>query len=389
MKRNYGHTLKACYIGYFTQAINHNLSPLLFVIFQREFGLSVEQITFLISMNFGVQIIMDIIGSRYADRIGYRPCIVGAHFFSILGMVGLVFLPITMSSPFLGLALAMVFRAIGSGFLEVMLSPMVEALPGEEKAAAMSLLHSFYCWGFVGVVLLSTIYFGIFGTGNWRYLPLIWAILPFFNMLLFTQVPIRTLTEEGGGLPIRKLLTMKTFWLFFIILVCASAAEQAISQWSSLFAETGLQVSKTVGDLLGPGMFALLMGVARLIYGKNGHRMPLKPFLIGSTVFCVLSYFIAVFAPWPMLALLGCGLSGFFVGILWPGGVSLASAHMPNGGTAMFGLLALAGDVGCSVGPSLVGFVSGLANDNMKMGLLAAAIYSIALLVLLPTLKSK
>lgn len=384
MNWNYRHTLHACYLGYITQAIINNLAPLLFVTFQRQFQVSLEQLALLISMNFFIQMLVDTVAARYVDRIGYRPSLVGAHVLCVTGLAGLNFFPSWLPVPMAGLALAMGINAVGGGLIEVLISPVVEALPGEEKASAMSMLHSFYCWGHVLVVLGSTLYFRLFGLERWSYLPLIWALVPLVNVFLFTRVPIRALVEEGEGLSLRELLGMRIFWLFFVLMICSGAAEQAMSQWSSLFAESGLRVSKTLGDLLGPCLFALLMGLSRLFYGKRGSQIPLKKFLMGSAGLCVFAYILAVAAPWPLLSLLGCGLCGLSVGIMWPGTFSLATPRIPKGGTAMFGLLALAGDIGCSAGPGLVGMVAGLAGGELKAGLLAAMIFPLILLIVVP-----
>lgn len=386
MKWNYGHTLKACYLGYITQAIVNNLSPLLFVTYQKEFAISVEQIALLISLNFFVQIIVDSLAARYVDRIGYRPCIVAAHICSVIGLAGLGLFPGWFSNPMWGLVCAICINAVGGGVIEVLISPMVEALPGDEKASAMSLLHSFYCWGHVAVVILSTVYFVVAGMERWYFLPLIWALVPLFNTCLLTRVPINTLVEEGESMSFRQLFSSKVFWVLMILMLCSGASEQAMSQWSSLFAETGLKVSKTMGDLLGPCAFAVLMGTSRLIYGIKGETIPLKKFMGFSAVLSACSYMLAVFAPWPLLSLIGCALCGFSAGIMWPGTFSLASVHMPLGGTAMFGLLALAGDMGCSSGPGLVGLVSGVFGDNLKPGLFAAILFPVLILILLPML---
>lgn len=362
MKMTYRHTLYASYLGYITQAIINNLPPLLFLTFQNQFGISFDKIGLLISMNFGIQIVVDLISAKFIDKIGYRIPVVAAHLFCIMGLVAMGILPFHMD-PFAGLMIGITLNAIGGGLIEVLISPIVESLPGDEKAGAMSLLHSFYSWGHVAVVLLSTLFFQIGGISNWSLLPIIWAIVPLFNALLFLRVPLRNLVEEGQGTPTHTLLGSGIFWMLFLLMVCSGASEQAMSQWSSLFAEAGLGVSKTMGDLLGPCAFALLMGTARLIYGICGSRIPLPKVLAASGILCVFSYMLAVFSPVPLLSLLGCALCGLSVGIMWPGTFSLAAAKYPGGGTAMFALLALAGDIGCSSGPGLVGLVSNAAGS--------------------------
>lgn len=373
MAFTFRHTKYAAYIGYITQAIVNNLAPLLFVSFQREFSLSLDRISVLITMNFGVQIITDIIAAKYVDRIGYRPACVIAHIFAALGLVGYGVLPFVIS-PYAGLMLCSAVCAIGGGLTEVVISPVVEALPGDEKESAMSLLHSFYCWGQVLVVLLSTLYFSLIGVERWRFLSVIWAAIPLFNIFLFCKVPIRHLNENGESMPVRKLFCKKVFWLFIILMICAGASELAMSQWASLFAEEGLGVSKTFGDLLGPCAFAALMGISRTVYGLFGSKMNLRRFIFGSGILCVISYLTAVFAPVPVVSLMGCAVCGLSVGIMWPGTYSIAARRYEQGGTAMFAVLALAGDVGCTSGPVLAGFV-GNASDDLKNGLLAAALF--------------
>lgn len=382
MKLHYRHTYIASYLGYVTQAIINNLPALLFLTFQKEFGITIERISLLIAINFGIQIFVDFFAARYVDRIGYRVCIVAAHLLSFLGLVCLGILPGAMRDAYTGILVAMALNAIGGGLIEVLISPIVEALPSDEKSSAMSLLHSFYCWGHVAVVLLSTGYFILFGVNQWHILPLIWALLPLANAALFCFVPLGQLTSEGEGMPMRKLFISPIFWLFLVLMICSGASEQAMSQWASLFAESGLKVSKTAGDLLGPCAFATLMGLSRLLYGIYGAKLKLRKVVALSGVLCLCSYLVAVFALSPVLALMGCAICGLSVGVMWPGAFSLASARYPQGGTAMFGLLALAGDVGCMAGPSLVGVVTG-ATGRMQNGLFAAIIFPIGLLIML------
>lgn len=376
----YKHTRYASYLGYITQAIVNNLPPLLFIIFRNDFGISLEKIGLLISINFGVQIFVDLLAAKYVDRIGYKFASVAAHIFCAAGLLGLGIFPRIFPNAYMGILLAIVINAIGGGLIEVLVSPIVEALPGDEKESAMSLLHSFYCWGHVGVVILSTVFFNMLGLKSWVYLPIMWSVIPIFNIFLFSKVPIRTLTEEGSSMSLRKLCKVKLFWLLFILMVCSGASEQAMSQWASLFAEMGLKVSKNMGDLLGPCAFAILMGISRTIYGFWGSKMNLIKTIAASGFLCVISYLLAVFSPVPIIALLGCAMCGFAVGIMWPGVFSLSSKHYPQGGIGMFAILALAGDVGCSAGPGLVGLVSN-SSGNLKNGLLTAIVFPVLLIL--------
>jgi len=389
MERKYKRTLYACYIGYITQAVVVNLAPLLFVIFQQEFAISLGQIGSLVTYNFCVQILVDFLGARYVDRLGYKRCVILAHAFCAVGLVSLGLLPELLPSPYVGLLAATTLYAMGGGLLEVVISPTVEALPTEGKAAAMSLLHSFYCWGQALVVLLTTLLLRLAGQGSWRYLTVLWALIPLGNMLLFAVSPVRQLSQDGGAMPMKKLLGQKLFWLLALLMLCSGAAELSMSQWSSFFAERGLGVDKTLGDLLGPCLFAVLMGVSRWFYGTRGDKIPLRRFIVLSGCLCVCSYLIAVFSPWPVVSLAGCGLCGLSVGILWPGVFSLAAEACPQVGTAMFGLLAMAGDVGCAAGPSVVGLVSEGFGGELRAGLLAATVFPVVLMAGIRMLRKK
>ena len=388
MKDKYQNTMYACFVGYIVQAIVNNFVPLLFLTFESSYGIPLSQITMLITFNFGIQLLVDLLSAKFVDKIGYRVSIVMAHIFAALGLAGLVVLPDLLPNAFAGLLIAVVIYAIGGGLIEVLISPIMESCPSENKEKAMSLLHSFYCWGHVGVVLLSTLFFWFFGIADWKILALLWVIIPVCNGILFCKVPIAPLIEEGEiGMSLRELCKNRIFWILMLMMMCAGASEQAVSQWASTFAEQGLGVSKTIGDLAGPMSFAILMGSARAFYGKFGDRIDLDKFMQASSLLCIVSYLCISLSPLPLCSLIGCSLCGLSVGIMWPGTFSKASAALRNGGTAMFALLALAGDVGCSGGPTLVGFVTGLASDDLKKGILAGILFPILLIVGIVSLK--
>lgn len=381
---SYQHTIWASYLGYVTQAIVNNLSPLLFLTFQSRYGISLDKITLLITLNFGIQLTVDLASAVLIDKIGYRRGVIAAHISAALGLAGMAVLPELadgfLGSAYAGLLVCVVLYALGGGLIEVLISPIVEACPTEGKAAAMSLLHSFYCWGQMAVVLLSTAFFAVAGMENWRILCALWALVPAFNVLYFRMVPIRTLEEEHETMPVLQLFRQKMFWVFFVLMLCAGASELSMSQWASAFAEAGLHVDKAVGDLAGPCMFAVFMGAARVLHAKLTDRIPLMQFMIGCGLLCIVSYLMAVYAPVPALGLLGCGLCGFSVGVMWPGTFSLATETLPGGGTAMFALLALAGDVGCSFGPTVVGMAA-VESGDLKGGLLMAILFPVLLCI--------
>lgn len=376
-------TLYASYLGYVTQAIINNLAPLLFVTFQQQYKISISQIGFLVTFNFTIQIFIDFCAAKYVDKIGYKPAIMAAHIFSAAGLIGLSCFPEIFPFPYAGLLVAIALYGIGGGLIEVLISPIVQALPLSEKSTAISLLHSFYCWGHVSVVILSTLFFHAAGLENWRWLPILWAFIPLGNLLLFSGATVYILNEKENTVSDKELFSMKSFWLLFVFMLCAGGSEQSMSQWASYFAESGLKVSKTLGDLLGPCMFAALMGISRVFYGKFGEKIPLKTFISGSSLLCIISYLITVFSPYPGFALLGCALTGLSVGIMWPGAFSLSTHYCPSGGTAMFAYLALAGDIGCGSGPYLVGKISSIFQQNVKNGLLASLLFPILALYLI------
>lgn len=382
MQNQYNKTITACFVGYIVQAIVNNFTPLLFLFFQRQYQIPLAQITLLVTFNFGIQLLVDLLSVGFVDRIGYRTSMVLAHIMAAAGLILLTVLPEILPSPFIGILIAVMIYAVGGGLLEVLVSPVVEACPSDNKEKAMSMLHSFYCWGHAGVVLISTLFFFLFGIENWKMLALIWALIPIGNAFVFTKVPIAPLIEEGeSGMKLKDLLRMKLFWTLLIMMICAGASEQAISQWASTFAEKGLGITKTAGDLAGPMAFAILMGLSRLFYGKYGHRINLDRFMMFSSILCILSYLGISLSPIPQISLIACAICGLSVGIMWPGTFSKASAALPKGGTALFALLALGGDVGCSGGPTLVGMVSGALGDNLKMGVLAGIIFPTLLLI--------
>ncbi len=382
MSDKYQKTMYACFVGYIVQAIINNFVPLLFLTFEKNYHIPLSQITMLITFNFGVQLVVDFFAAKYVDRIGYRTSIVLAHVCSAAGLIGLAVLPELFPNSIMGLMIAVVIYAVGGGLIEVLISPIMESCPSKHKEKAMSLLHSFYCWGHVGVVLLSTLFFHFFGIENWKILALVWAIIPVVNGIVFCKVPMASLMEEGEtGMTLRELAGNGTFWILMLMMVCSGASEQGVSQWASTFAEKGLQISKTMGDLAGPMFFAILMGASRAFYGKYGDKLDLNRFMVGSSILCVLSYLCISLSPSPLLSLIGCGICGLSVGIMWPGSFSRASRSLPKGGTAMFAMLALAGDVGCGSGPTVVGYVTGLVGEDLKRGILAGVIFPVLLLV--------
>lgn len=387
MKFTYNHTLYACFLGYITQAVVNNFAPLLFVIFHEELNIPLSHITLLVTINFLVQLFVDFISPFFIDKIGYKKSIVIAHVFSSLGLIMLGVLPSFSLNAFPVLLLSVITYAVGGGIIEVLISPIAEACPTDNKSAVMSLLHSFYCWGTIGVVLISTVFIALLGKGSWQVLACIWALLPIFNAFFFHLVPVNHLTEENSAMSLKELFTSKAFIIFIFLMISAGASEQAMSQWASFFVESALHVPKMIGDITGVCLFSLMMGLARVGHSRFGNRINLRTCLILSGVLSIASYITVALSPWNTLSLIGCAFCGLSAGILWPGVFSMAAEHFPKGGTLMFAYLALAGDLGCSAGPTLTGFVSSAFNDNLNTGLLAAIIFPLILIISALTLK--
>lgn len=385
--KNYKKTLIACYLGFITQAIAANFAPLLFLKFHNDYNIPLGKIALISSVFFFTQLIVDVLCANFADRIGYRKCVIASELSSAAGLIGLAFLPDLMPDPFLGIMISVVIYAIGSGLIEVLCSPIVEACPFEHKEATMSLLHSFYCWGSVGVILISTVFFAAFGIQSWKWLACIWAIVPLYNVYNFATCPIERPTSDGEGLKISELLKMPLFWISIVLMICAGASELSMSQWASAYAESALGLSKAAGDLAGPCMFAVTMGISRVIFGKYGDRLDLSKFMLGSGALCLACYIAASLSDNPLIGLIGCIMCGFSVGIMWPGTISICSKSIPMGGTAMFALLAMSGDLGGSFGPSLVGAITQSSGDNLQRGMLAGSVFPLVLIISLLVLK--
>ncbi len=377
--KNYKKTKIACYLGFITQAIAANFAPLLFLKFHSDYNISLGNIALISTCFFFTQLVVDIFCARFVDRIGYRTCIVASEVSSALGLIGLAFLPEILPNPFTGIIISVMIYAIGSGLIEVLCSPIIEACPFENKEATMSLLHSFYCWGSVGTILVSTAFFVIFGIDSWKWLAVLLALVPAINIYNFATCPIEYLVEDGEGMSILALFRMPVFWVAMILMVCSGASELSMSQWASAYAEAALGLSKTMGDLLGPCLFAVAMGISRILYGKYGEKVNLSKFMLGSGILCVGCYILASLFSNPVIGLAGCILCGFSVGIMWPGTLSISSKKFPSGGTAMFALLAMAGDLGGSVGPAIVGRVTQLAGDNIRTGMTVGLIFPVVL----------
>ena len=379
-ENKYRKTLIACYLAFITQAIAANFAPLLFLTFHKSLGIPLGKVALVSTAFYFTQLLVDVFCAKFVDRIGYRVCAVASEVASAAGLICLAVLPSLLPDPFIGIIISVIIYAIGSGLIEVLASPIVEACPFDHKEAVMSLLHSFYCWGSVGVILLSTVFFAVFGIENWRWLACIWALIPLFNVYNFASCPIETLVEDGKGMTIRTLFKTPMFFLGIVLMVCAGAAEMSMAQWASAFVESALGISKTLGDLIGPCLFAITMGISRIIYGKYGSKIELTKYMLGSGVLCLVCYILSALSLNPVICLIGCTLCGFSVGIMWPGTISILSKRLPAGGTAMFALLAMAGDLGGAFGPWLVGITSQLKNDDLKSGMLIASVFPIVLI---------
>lgn len=386
---NYQKTKIACYLGFITQAISANFAPLLFLKFHHDYQISLGNIAWISTCFFFTQLLIDLFCAKFVDRIGYRVCVVASEVCSAAGLIGLAFLPEIFPNPLAGILCSVILYAMGSGLIEVLCSPIIEACPFDNKEATMSLLHSFYCWGAVGTILISTIFFLIFGIDNWKWLAVLWAIIPIVNIYNFATCPIEYLVDEENGMKVTELFRKPLFWIAICLMICSGASELAMAQWASAYAEAALGLSKTIGDLAGPCMFAVAMGISRVIFGKYGERIDLMKFMASSGILCVICYFLTALSSNPILGLIGCIVCGFSVGIMWPGTISISSKEFPMGGTAMFALLAMAGDLGGSIGPGIVGRVTQSAGNNIQVGMGVGLVFPFILLIMLFILYTK
>lgn len=380
-QKNYKKTLIACYLGFVTQAISANFTPLLFLTFKNTYGIGFEKIALIPMVFYLTQLLIDLAATKFVDKIGYRTCVVSSQVLSAAGLVSMAILPELLPVSFAGILIAVILYAMGSGLIEVLVSPIVEACPFENKDGMMSLLHSFYCWGAVGVILGSTLFFTVFGVENWKILTMIWAVVPLYNAFNFISCPMERLVEDGKSMRISQLLRLPLFWLMILLMVCSGASEASMAQWASSFTESVMGVSKTVGDLAGPCLFAVFMGISRIVYGKMSEKLDLTKTMLACGVLCVICYLMASLSSTPMIGLAGCALCGLSVGIMWPGTISISSQKCPRGGTAMFAFLALAGDLGATISPAMVGNISNMFGGNLKVGLFAATVFPLILIV--------
>ena len=380
-QKNYKKTLIACYLGFVTQAISANFTPLLFLTFKNTYGIGFEMIALIPMVFYLTQLLIDLAATKFVDKIGYRTCVVSSQVLSAAGLVSMAILPELLPVSFAGILIAVILYAMGSGLIEVLVSPIVEACPFENKDGMMSLLHSFYCWGAVGVILGSTLFFTVFGVENWKILTMIWAVVPLYNAFNFISCPMERLVEDGKSMRISQLLRLPLFWLMILLMVCSGASEASMAQWASSFTESAMGVSKTVGDLAGPCLFAVFMGISRIVYGKMSEKLDLTKTMLACGVLCVICYLMASLSSTPMIGLAGCALCGLSVGIMWPGTISISSQKCPRGGTAMFAFLALAGDLGATISPAMVGNISNMFGGNLKVGLFAATAFPLILIV--------
>lgn len=389
--KNYKTTLLACFVGYIVQSLVVTFAPLLFVTFQQEYGITLTQLSLLVTLTFSIQICGDILVPRIVPYIGHKKGLIAANICAAAGLVLLSFLPDVLPNPFAGILLSVLCYSMGASLIEVLVSPVAEACPTKNKEATMSILHSFFCWGSVLVAAGSTLFFVLFGLQNWRILCLLWAAVPVVDGILYLNSPIATLSgdEAGHRTGQLSLLKNKTVWLLLLLMLSAGAAEIAVSQWVSAFAEAGLKVSKTLGDLLGACLFAALMGVGRIYYARNSEKMPLENSMLLSLFLCVAGYLVVALSPWPVVTLIGCGMAGLGITLIWPGTLSLGARRVAHGGTALFALMACAGDIGATLGPSLAGVLSDTFGGNLKIGIAAAVIFPLAAITALLCLRKQ
>lgn len=388
MTKSYKSTKIACFIGFVVQAIINNFLPLLFIIFNTQYSLNYEQLGRLLFINFFVQLIVDAFTPALVKKIGYRGAAIACHGLAAVGLCLLGILPLVFPNHIYACIVAsIIIYASGSGIIEVCISPIVEMLPGDKKGADMAFTHSFYCWGQAFTVLVSTLLIFLIGQSSWQLIPMIWAVIPFFNMFNFIRVPIVEQPDDPIGKTAKTLFKDRDFWIFAVIMICAGASEITMAEWASLFAQQALGISKTLGDLLSPCAFAVCMGSGRVVFGLLDGKFNPKKALILNNILCALCYVGVSVMDIPALSLIACALCGFSVSLSWPGTYSMAARHFPTGGTLMFSILALCGDFGCSIGPWLMGIVAN--STTLQMGFLVSAIFPVVMVLTAPLLRKE
>ena len=388
MTKSYKTTKIACFIGFVVQAIINNFLPLLFIIFNTRYNLNYEQLGRLLFVNFFVQLIVDALTPALVKRIGYRGAAIACHGLAAAGLFMLGVLPLVFSNQIYAcLVASIIVYASGSGIIEVCISPMVELLPGDKKGADMAFTHSFYCWGQAFTVLVSTLLIFLIGQQHWHFIPMFWAIIPLLNMINFMRVPVIEQPDDPISKTANTLFKNRDFWIFAVIMICAGASEITMAEWASLFAQKALGVSKTVGDLLGPCAFAVCMGSGRVIFGLLDGKFNPQKALILNNILCVLCYVGVAVCNIPALSLIACALCGFSVSLSWPGTYSMAARHFPTGGTLMFSILALCGDLGCSIGPWLMGIVAN--STTLETGFLVCSVFPAFMVLTAPLLRKE
>lgn len=358
MKSKYTVTKITCYIGYVVQAVINNFLPILFIVFQDIYGLGYEKLARLIAVNFITQIITDFLTPKIVNKIGYRKAIILCQAAATTGLLMLGILPRFVSNVYPVIIFSIIVYAFGSGLIEVLFSPVIEHLPIDNKSGNMSLLHSFYCWGQAFTIIVTTALVSFFGYKGWANIPLVWAVLPFIDMLLFIKAPIVEPKEDEKEQGFKELFKNRKFKLYMLMMLCAGASEIAMAEWASMFAQQSLGVSKVIGDLTGPCLFAIFMGLGRIWYAAVSNKISFTKAIIVLNSICAVCYLGVAFCKISVLALVFCAVCGFTVSISWPGIYSLGAETFPKGNAVMYSTFALCGDMGCCLGPWVLGFVA-------------------------------
>lgn len=362
---HYRLTTISCFVGIFAQAVIINLAALLFMPLMRLHGLTYVQLGTLVAVNFSVQVGSDLVFSGLIDRIGFRRLVLPACLVGSLGLFLFALAPVLLPGRvFAGLLAATAVYSAAGGLLEVLLSPIVNAIPNEEKGAAMSLLHSFYAWGQMATIILTTLFLFLVGERHWQWMVGFWALLPLANFLLFLKAPFPPSVPEEHRLNMGDLILKPFCLLAFAAIFFGASAEVLMNQWTSAFMERALLLPKLTGDLFGMCGFALMLGLGRAWHGKYGARFDISKALVAMSALAVLCYLVVALAPGSWPGLLACMVCGFATSLLWPGTLIVASERYPLAGAWMFALLAAAGDVGAGLGPWFTGWVVDHAIDT-------------------------
>lgn len=372
--KSYQLTTISCFVGIFCQAVSSNITAILFIPLMTLYGLSYVHLGLLVGINFTTQVLVDIIASRLVDRYGFRVFVLPSDILAVIGLVLFGLTPVLFDNILTGLVFSTIIFSASCGLQEVMLSPIVNAIPHNDKGPAMALMHSFYAWGQVATIIITTLFLFFFGIENWQVIVFLWALVPLVNFFMFLAAPFPGVIHENQRMTMRDLI-LKPFYLVALLAIMGGAAtELVMNQWSSTFSEKVLELPKVTGDILGMCGFAVFLGLGRVLYGRYGSKINMNNVLVGSAAAAVVCYIAVAISPLPAISLAACAVCGLAASLLWPGTLVITAEKYPLAGAWIFAILAAAGDIGAASGPFAAGVITDLTRQMPSILQFAASL---------------